>query len=101
MTGYWWCEGCKEELPGTKVTYQERCESCGNHVEWFDLVVSPSERISELEELVRELVYEFEETIRVLTMQQWTKGKLDVETLASIGVWSEVVTKAKRHLSNG
>lgn len=54
--GYWWCGRCKEELPGAKVTFQERCEDCGNHVDWFDMAESPIEHIGKLEALARELV---------------------------------------------
>lgn len=31
-TGEWWCPECKEALPWNRVTYRERCDTCGTHV---------------------------------------------------------------------
>ena len=33
---YWWCPNCKEELSGCRVTYQEKCDTCGNAVVWVE-----------------------------------------------------------------
>jgi hypothetical protein len=30
--GDWWCPQCKEALPGIRVTYSERCDTCGTPV---------------------------------------------------------------------
>ena len=32
----WWCPNCKELLDGSRVTYQERCDTCGHGVSWID-----------------------------------------------------------------
>ena len=28
----WWCPSCEEALPWNRVTYQERCDTCGSPV---------------------------------------------------------------------
>lgn len=32
--GDWWCPECEEALPPSRVTYQERCDTCGSAVSW-------------------------------------------------------------------
>jgi hypothetical protein len=34
--GYWWCDGCGEELPPSAVTVLEKCMHCGWGVKWYD-----------------------------------------------------------------
>ena len=33
---YWWCPNCNEELSGCRVTYQEKCDTCGHAVVWVE-----------------------------------------------------------------
>jgi hypothetical protein len=34
--GDWWCPSCKEALVWQRVTYEERCDTCGTSVVWVD-----------------------------------------------------------------
>ena len=38
----WWCPNCKEALDPSRVTYQERCDTCGHGVDWVELVTEPN-----------------------------------------------------------
>lgn len=31
----WWCPDCNEMLDGSRVTHQERCDTCGHGVNWI------------------------------------------------------------------
>ena len=50
VAGDWWCPNCKEALDGSRVTFQERCDTCGQAVEWIEAAVA-----TEVERLRAEL----------------------------------------------
>jgi len=44
---YWYCPNCQEELSGSRVTYQELCDTCGTRVLCVDETID-SDRLQEI-----------------------------------------------------
>ena len=36
--GYWWCPSCKQEMGWERVTYEEKCDTCGHAVCWITII---------------------------------------------------------------
>jgi hypothetical protein len=47
----WWCPTCKQELSGFRVTYQERCDTCGT---WLPVHQPESDQIKKLSTVLAE-----------------------------------------------
>ena len=57
----WWCANCQRGLPGSRVTFEERCDTCGASVSQIEDGEHPSEVLAERDALRAQLA---EATIR-------------------------------------
>lgn len=58
-SGYWYCPYCKIELGPQRVTYEEKCDTCGHCVEWIDnnktIITLPDDSLKFLQDLCNKL----------------------------------------------
>jgi len=70
----WWCPNCEEMLSSERVTYGERCDTCGHGVIWIDgtlRILEPDELAVKRVDIAESYKSEALKRHKELALEQW------------------------------